>query len=291
MLKSMTGFAESSAEAEGVRVWVRINSVNSRFLDLSIKLPSVLNSLEPDVIKFINERVTRGKVSLYAWIEGQNKAIVYQPILDRKLLMAYAEVLEEAAGILWGEPRVSLGELVDLEIVTLKEKEEGKEILKTLFFSALRSAFEKFDGAKRREGKYLASEIRRRIRLINEKIKALKKLKLKQANQLRAEWENNLKELLQNRVDESLVVREASQMILKKDFTEELVRLEGHIDFLRESLNECPPCGSRLAFILQEGVREITTLSAKADNKEIARLSVFIKEELERIREQVQNIE
>ncbi len=291
MIRSMTGFGESSASFKDLSVWVRISSVNSRFLDINVKLPVVLNVFEPDVIKFINERVMRGKVNVVSWVEGENKSIIYRPVLDRDLLISYAEILEQATGILWGEPQVTLGELAQLEIVTLREKEEGKEILGNLLFKALDEALKKLNETRSREGKILADEIRKRIRKINASIKKLYKLKALQEKELRNTWETKLMELLQGEIDQNLIVREASQFVMRKDFTEELVRLESHIEFLAGCLREPPPCGSKLNFILQEASREITTLSSKAENKEVSRHAIEIKEELERIREQVQNIE
>lgn len=291
MIRSMTGFAESSAEIEDLKLWVRISSVNSRFLEFNIKLPQILSSFEPDVIKFATERVTRGRVNIFCWLEGKNKSIIYQPNLDRNLLIAYAEILEQAAGILWGEPRVNLGELVNLEIVSLKEKEEGKQILKTLLFESLKEAFKKFNETKSREGRVIAKEINSRLKKITLSIRKLYKLKQYQDKRLRDEWQNKLKEFLPNEIDPALLIKEASQLVMRKDFTEELVRFKSHIEFFRDSLKEPPPCGSRLNFILQEAMREITTLASKADENNIVRLAVFIKEELERIREQVQNVE
>ncbi|MBR2572019.1 MAG: YicC family protein [Clostridia bacterium] len=290
-MNSMTGYGRASAEIDGRTLTVELKSVNHRFLDISLRMPRSFAFLEDDVRKWIGARLARGHVDLFASYRNlRNDAKTVT--VDSALLKGYQQALSEVAR-LTGTPdqpsQMDFARLPDILLVT--EAEEDQEALRELMKSALSQALDQMAEMRAREGASLREDILSRLAALEaygERI-ALRNPDMVQAYQERLE--KRLRELLEDRVDEQRLLQEVAIMADKSAIDEETVRLKSHIEQARDILGGTEPAGRKLDFLVQELNREVNTISSKSLDVPITQIVVSAKAEIEKIREQVQNIE
>jgi len=291
MLSSMTGFGKSEIKKDGISVSVEIRSVNSRFLEISLKLPRVLQAKEFEIREIIRQKISRGRVS--ASVNFEVDPSVQPPVkINFDIANAFVRELRELKKRSRIKGEIKLEHLLGFpQIFTSPEDISEKEwdIVK----SAVEEAVDKLIESRRREGFELEKDIDSRVGIISDsvdKILSLSSDKLKERQmQLKERVEKIFKdvEFDKNRLEAELVL-----LADKLDVTEECVRLKSHVKFFREILNSGEiAVGRRLNFLLQEMLREATTIGAKSEDPEITYLVIGIKEEIEKIREQLQNVE
>ncbi len=293
MISSMTGFGKSEIKKDGISVSVEIKSVNSRFLEINLKLPKILQSKEFEIREIIRRRISRGKI--FAVIEYEVDPSIQPPVrinfdVANYLVKSLKELKRKTKvkGEIKLEHLLEFSQIFELELE--KDISENEwEIVKT----AVENAIDKLIEARNKEGFELAKDIEKRINAISkdvDKIIALSNEKLRERQEkLKAKVEEIFKdvEFDKNRLEAELVF-----LANKLDITEECVRLKSHTKFFLEALKSSENAvGRRLNFLLQEMLREATTINAKSEDTEIVYLVVGIKEEIEKIREQLQNVE
>ena len=292
MLIGMTGFAESNLSKGSVSIYCRMNTLNSRFLDLNLQMHPLFNQYEEDIVHYLRNNLKRGRVNLQLNFKETNRSALYYPKFDDLSYKEILSILKDVKGKNIEPPKLTLSDLLQLEIITYKEKEEVIYTIKELLFKLLEKSVKKLISSRKKEGKYIEKEIRKRVKNIYINVSKIEKDYPILLERLRSDWESRLKELSGiNAAENFNIAREASQLVLKRDFNEELSRIKMQMKILEQTLDESPPIGSKLLFILQEASREINTLSNKALSENISHLAIRSKEELERIRELVQNVE
>ena len=291
MISSMTGYGKGIAGNDKFSVEVEVKSVNSRFLDIYLRLPNSLMNREYEIRELVKSKVSRGKLSVS--LQLKNNALVEgAPVIDKDKLKAYLSTLKEIKKISKITEKVKLEHLLyNRELFIQNEKEYGEEVF-TLIKKGLESALDQLKKMRRNEGKELGKDLKRRITIIDEKITEIQNESGKSVN----EYFGKLKERMKALVEDVTVYSERLELELaliadKSEITEECVRLRSHLKFFLESMDKDEEPGRKLNFLCQEMNREANTISAKTISTSITHNSVLVKEEIEKIREQIQNIE
>jgi uncharacterized protein (TIGR00255 family) len=291
MVLSMTGYGRGEARDRKLAVAVEVKSVNHRHFEAVINLPRGFWELETRIKEIMHAVLHRGHVEFYLHLFNPVPGS-RQPVVDIELAGQYVRALRAAGSTLSlpGEPTLPFVAGLP-EVVRLEERPVRTEGLARLIEQALTRALAKLQRMRSAEGQRLSLDIRQRLRSVERLISAIKRLSL----QKRKDQRNKTLHLSLPRPNEApetkRMVQEALQANSRSDVTEELVRLGSHVVQFRGFLNSGEPSGRRLDFLLQEMNREINTIGSKSADAAIAHSVVAVKEELEKIREQVQNLE
>ncbi len=291
-MQSMTGFGRGRYEGPGFVVQVEAKSLNHRFMEIILRLPRRYQVLEERIRREIQSRFQRGRFELQVRLLGTPPETA-QLWVDRSLAQQYLRVLRELKAELglWGE--LEMRDLLRLrEIFTLTEEELEVEELWQEFSPALEEALTALEEMRLREGTYLQEALEAQLRELERLLDRIASLKEGHLQEALRRLEERLQSLLQDRgLDPMRLHQEAAILADRMDFTEELDRLRSHLQHFRALMSGEGPHGRRLDFLCQEMFREINTLANKAASAEISHLAVEVKATIEKLREQVQNIE
>lgn len=293
MIVSMTGFGRGEASADGFAVTAEVRAVNSRYLDISIRLPQEIQERELDLKELVQEKINRGKLNISVRL---NQAQTGEPevTFNKELVKGYKKLLEELRTSANIDKSVTLRDLMSFNDIFVS-REQDEETLKKIWqltAEAATEAITQLNNMRRQEGKQLENDLHQRIDNIEELLKKISILTKNRAEEARDKLRERLEDLIGDEsVDPERLEMEVAILADKMDITEEIVRLQSHIKFFREALQQDESVGRRLNFLSQEINREINTIGSKANSSEISRHVVHAKENLEQIREQVQNIE
>ncbi len=293
MVQSMTGFGRGTAENERYKITVELKSVNNRYLEVALHAPRLLLPLEGGIKKAIAGVAERGKVDVYIQLEAIGDV---EPGLktDKALAAAYAGAIgevAEAAGL--GAYRLTIGDLLRLPgLFTLQPPEDDLTAAEAVLMQALNDALAGFAAMRRSEGGRLAQDLLARRDTVAGLVSRIEALAASVAQEYQAKLKARIEELLGAvPLDEARLANEVAYFADHACINEELVRLQSHLAQLGELLMSDGPCGRKLDFLLQEFNREVNTIGSKANCLEISQLVIEAKSELEKIREQIQNIE
>jgi uncharacterized protein (TIGR00255 family) len=292
MLKSMTGYGKAETTAETGRIIVEIRSVNHRYGEIYVKIPRLLMPFENEVRKRVAGRLKRGKIEVFVQMEGVAGAGSL-PEVDLQLAKAYHDAfvkMKEALGL--HEPVTLTLIAAQKGVLILGESEEAAEAFREELFAAVNSAVDNLDAMRLREGVALMEDLATRRDTLSTLIARV----AEHAPRMVAETAKKLTERVgqlagDSGVDEARIAQEIAFMADRCDFTEELVRFGSHLMQFDETLLTDEPVGRKLDFLLQELNREVNTIGSKANDADITYCVVQLKAELEKIREQIQNIE
>ena len=288
----MTGFGAGRGEAGGEAVSVELRSVNAKFCEVKPRLPRELIALEVDLVKAIKGRVHRGVIDAFVRREAGG-ARGTTPRADVALAAAYAKVLRELKDSLGlaGEPTVQ--DLADMEgVISLGEEPPDMEAAAGALHRALATAMDALDGMRRREGEALARDLSGRLDAIEAGASEVSRLAPMQVDAVRERLSTRIAELTRGvPLDPARLAQEVALFADRTDVAEELTRLRSHLAQARDLIRSDAPAGRKLEFLVQELNREINTIGSKSQHAQIAATVVALKAELERIREQVQNVE
>ncbi|SHE35499.1 YicC/YloC family endoribonuclease [Desulforamulus putei] len=293
MIKSMTGYGRGEACAEGRRFTVELKSVNNRFCEVILRQPRSLSQIEDKIKRRIQERVTRGRVDGYISIEETGE-ITPTVKVDKALAVAYHKAMEELRESLSISDTISIKDIISLpNVISLEQPEENVEEWLAAIEEATDQALDGLLTMRQNEGERLKTDILQRAaqikRLILEEVSERAPQVVREH---REKLSQRLAEWLENGViDEARLAAEVAIFADRADISEEIVRLNSHLQQLEQILTEGGPVGRKLDFLVQEMNREINTIGSKANDLVITNAVVNAKSELEKIREQVQNIE
>lgn len=293
MLKSMTAFGRSSRTEDEKEITVEIKSVNNRFLDCSVRLPRNLSYLEDKIKKELTARgISRGKIEINVTVSGGSELSI---AVDKEFVRGYLEALETLRDEFGLRDDISVMTVArNNEVFTVKRPEKDEEKEWNDLSAVLASALDEFVKMRENEGENLAADILGKISICRGYAKKIGEMSEKDIKGYRARLEERLRQVLaDNRVtvDESRILTECAIFADRVAVDEELVRLESHFGAFTDILKADEAVGRKLDFLLQEMNRETNTIGSKCSDNEIARLVVEMKSELEKIREQIQNIE
>lgn len=291
--RSMTGFGHGVAAKRGLRVEVEISSVNRKQLDVMVNLPKSLNALESRVHEAVARVLARGRVSVDVHVresEAQRRESVR---VDAGLAAAYVKALRTAARSLKLADDLTASRLLDLPgVLRLESPEDNVETIWPLLQRALDMALKALDRMRAREGQALARDLRQRLSLQRGLLAEIRGHAPAAAQRFREALRQRIGALkLEVDIPADRLEREVVMFAERADITEEMTRLDSHLNQAAGLLRQGEPSGKALDFVAQEMGREINTIGSKANDAEIARRVVLFKTELDRVREQVQNIE
>ena len=292
MLKSMTGYGRFELEKRSHRFAIELKGVNHRYLDINIRMPKTLNFFETTIRSELKKKLSRGKVDIFITYEdlSENRiSLKYNPVLAQEYLK-YLNMMKEDFNI---ENDVKVTHLSRYpEVLTMEEQRVDEEELWNTFQEALQGAVDKFIKTKVLEGDSLKSDILEKLCNIEELLGSIEDRAPEIINQYRNKLELKVRELLADyQLDDSRILTEVTLFADKICTDEEAVRLKSHISHMRETLSEKDGVGRKLDFITQEMNREANTILSKANDLDVSNSAIGLKSEIEKVREQIQNIE
>ena len=292
MIKSMTGYGRAVETVNGREFTVELRSVNNRYLDCSVRLPRILSFGEEAVKQAVKNSISRGKVDVYISVRSENGDEV-QVTLNKAVLESYLTAMRQMVTDYEIKDDISVSSVSRLpEVFTLEKPQMDEEQLLADLMSVLAKALEGYDAMRQTEGAALDRDLRSRGETILELVAQVEKGNAQTVIDYRTRLENKLKEVLANTaLDESRILTEAAIFADKVAVDEETVRLRSHLQQMNTMLTGGGAVGRKLDFLLQEMNREANTIGSKCTDVNLARIVVDIKAELEKIREQTQNIE
>jgi uncharacterized protein (TIGR00255 family) len=291
MLKSMTGFGRAEKVVDQFNIKVNLKSVNHRYLDLAIRVPKYYYFVEDKIRQTAAKYISRGKVEIYVSverIEGTDKSIT----LDRDIAASYINALKSAAE-LGVEDDVKISTIAQYhDIFKIETDESDEEYITNIIIDAFKEAAEDFVNTRISEGKNMEVDICEHLDNLEANLHMVEKRYPEIVAEYRARLQKKLNEILADvKVEETRIIAEAAIYAERTDIGEETVRLASHIKEFRNTIKTEQPIGKKLDFMIQEMNRETNTMGSKANDVEISKIIVDMKSEIEKIREQIQNIE
>lgn len=290
MIKSMTGFGKASVEDEKMRLNIEIRCLNSKQMDIVYKSPGVLREKELEVRGMLGKLLHRGKVEINIYYEDLEETAV--AVINPEVVSNYKNQINELEPLL-GKPmdKDILQVIMNLPDVLKSQK----RVLKQESWKEIKSKIEKAVSDtlafRSQEGKIIESDVTGRIRFIQEYLEQISEFEGVRIDKIKTRIREKIEELSKpNEIDENRLEQEIIYYIEKIDITEEKVRLKNHIDYFLKSISSEEPVGKKLGFITQEIGREINTIGSKANDSDIQKIVVKMKDELEKIKEQLLNI-
>ncbi|HIZ81495.1 MAG TPA: YicC family protein [Candidatus Mediterraneibacter pullistercoris] len=292
MIKSMTGFGRCEVQKDSRKFTVELKSVNHRYLDVNIRMPKKLNFFETAIRTLLKSYANRGKVDIFITYEDLSQtqvSVKYNAALAAEYLK-YLRQMEEEFGL---ENDVRISTLSRYpEVFTMEEQSEDEEELWNGLKEALEGAFTQFVQTRQTEGGNLKKDILSKLDILMEQIGFIEERSPQIVAGYRAKLEDKMKELLADtQIEESRIAAEVILFADKICTDEEVVRLKSHIRHMRDTLEEKDEIGRKLDFIAQEMNREANTILSKANDIDVSDRAIRLKTEIEKIREQIQNIE
>jgi len=287
----MTGYGKAICEFEGQKYTIEIKSLNSKQLDLNTRIPYYFKEKELEIRNEILRHLQRGKIDLN--IEAESFDEVKGGVVNKKILAHYIQQLKELSGELnFSVSEHIIASVLRMPDVLKKEKEELKPEIWDTVNDGILSAIYALDGFRKQEGKMIMTEITQRVQLISDMLESVKPYELERIESIRQRIQKNISEFIESeKIDNNRLEQELIFYIERIDFTEEKVRLANHCKYFNETLNDdSEQVGKKLGFIVQEMGREINTLGSKAYHSQIQIIVVNMKDELEKIKEQLMNI-
>ena len=290
-LQSMTGVGAGKAARDGWEVTAELKTVNHRFLDVNLRLPRNLTFLEPVTRERISQGLTRGHIEVYLNVANTASGS-REVVTDLPLAAAYAKAaaeIGEATGI---RETIGLRDLMALEgVVTLTEREMDQELVASLCAEALGEAIDQVNHTRAREGVHLQADLKAHLDLAAGLRERILRRAPEVVRDYRSRLESRLAQMEAGGVDPQRLAQEVALMADRCAIDEELARLDSHIRQMNRYLETEGPVGKKMDFLIQEMNREANTIGSKASDADIAQMVVDLKSEIEKMREQIQNVE
>jgi len=291
MVISMTGFGRGKTESGAFSVNVEIKTVNHRFSEMNIRMPRQLLKIEDKLKKILSQHIRRGRVEVYVSVDGEG--IVSRKIqADWKLIEEYFVFINEAKSKYGIEGDITLQDLLNrTELLHIEESEAGNEEIEKLVLTATEEAVLLLKQMRIAEGDELKKDLLAITAQIETNVTELQKFAPLVVQAFKERLTKRMQEFVNGQLDETRILTEVAVFADKADINEEITRLRSHIQQFLQTLNEYQPIGRKLDFLVQEMNREANTIGSKANDSNIAKKVVEIKSLLEKLKEQVQNIE
>jgi uncharacterized protein (TIGR00255 family) len=293
MIRSMTGYGRGEHSSAGTTAVVELRSVNSRYLEVVSRVPRSLSLRENEMKELIRSRIIRGKITLNATIQGDADAAVSIRV-NKDAVKAYHKLLNDVRKAARLKEAVKLSHLISFsDIFENDSKEEDDTTLWAVFEKALLLAIEQLQTMRANEGREIAKDLVRRVQGIETRLKEVEILAVQKVPEERIRLRERIEALVSDKriIDTQRLELEIALLADKLDVTEECVRFHSHNKFFLEALEREEGAGRKLNFLIQEMNREANTIGSKTNDAAIAHHVVAVKEELEKIREQLQNFE
>lgn len=292
MIKSMTGFGREQGVVEGYEIQVEIRSVNHRYFEFSSRIPRSFSYLDEKLKSFVSERVSRGKVEVSVTI-SKTEGVEAEIEVNQEIAAGYVNALRNANIKLGLNDDLSLSDITRFpDVFKIQKVQDDEEVVWNAVKQICFEALNRFINMRETEGQKMYEDISSRLDFIEEKTNEIEKISPLISENYKNRLYSKIKETLEDRdIDEQRVLTEVAIFSDKIAVDEETVRLHSHVSQLRELINSSEPVGRKLDFLVQELNREVNTIGSKAQDLSVTKTVVELKSEIEKIREQIQNIE
>lgn len=289
----MTGFGRAEIKKEDYEVTAEVRTVNNRYLDLQLRLPKSYSHLENEVKSLVKNYITRGRINVFVNLNSNNDENGVGLTINKEPAKIYWKLIKELKKELKIPGKIKLDHLLHFtDVITYEEESRHNDETWGAIEKALTMALENLQQMRKQEGEELANDLRARIGSLNNRIIRIEEISAGRAGEELGRLREKVREIIAGtEIEESRLETEIAIMINRMDVTEECVRFKSHNKLFIDILQADDAGGRKMNFLLQEMTREANTIGAKASQADIAHLVVDIKEEIEKIREQVQNIE
>ena len=292
MIKSMTGFGRSISENDDMLLEVEIKTVNNRYTDWQIRMPSYLNFAEDKIKKTIQEKISRGRIEVFIKVTPKSQ-LKSEIIVDKNLAVKMYEALNEISNLCHID-KVTLPDILkNEEIIIYKKKDLDEEKTISFLEESVSRATEKVCDMRTIEGENLKEDLLKNLNDLSENVLKFEKITPLIVEENYRRLESNMQKVLKNKIpiDQDRLANELAIFADRLDVNEEITRLKSHIDQFRTTMDLEIPVGKKLDFIIQEMNREVNTTSSKANDTELINLAIESKSLIEKLREQIQNVE
>ena len=291
MPQSMTGYGRCTLAQDGREVTIELKSVNHRFLDLAFRMPRSFAFLENDMRAHISNKLARGHVDIFVTYKN-SRDDARKVTLDSALLGEYLTTLRQGGIDHMLDDNLRLRDVLSMqEVLTVEEADEDQQALSALTLSALDTALDSLCAMRRREGEAMRGDVETRLDTLERTAHAIDERAPQWLEEYRQRLRARIEEICQMQLDEARLTQEVALAADKAAVDEETVRLRSHIAQMRDLLKQSEPAGRKLDFLVQEMNREVNTTGSKSSDLILTGMVVDAKAELEKIREQIQNIE
>lgn len=292
MILSMTGYGKAEMVNPEFKVAIEISSVNNRFCEIQFRLPRFLSPLESKLKEIVLSRISRGKIS-YNLTWEENIPISSYTKLNEESAEIYYKIFKQLKEKYKLSGELEVRDFINLpDLIKVEKEEYDLEKAWGTIAEVTEKALAELNSMRSSEGLRLSADLKDRVKKLDEVIRKIEVLSSQNVESYREKLRSKVSELLEEiRLDEQRLAQEVAFLAERSDVTEECIRLKSHNQQFFSALEEETPVGKRLTFLLQEMNREANTIGAKALNSSISQLVIFLKEEIEKLREQVQNIE
>ncbi|MCV9887602.1 YicC/YloC family endoribonuclease [Metabacillus halosaccharovorans] len=291
MLRSMTGFGRASGHIQSCLFTVEMKSVNHRFLDIQLKMPKQLLNMEDKIRKLISNSISRGRIEVYINVEGEvltTKSIQ----VDWDLIDQYVSSLQQIKSRFSIDEQLSLQHILALDgAIDVQKESVSSNALENGILELVNSAVKELSLMRKVEGEHLAADLNKRLTMLSQINDQLEKFAPIVVGNYQERISNRVAEFISGKLDENRILTEVALFADKADIMEEITRIHSHIQQFRDSLTFSEPIGRKLDFLVQELNREANTIGSKANDSQIAKNVVELKSIIEKLKEQVQNIE
>lgn len=288
-MKSMTGYGISEIQNKKIRMVCEIKSYNNKFLDMNINIPSFLSPLDPEIRRWIKKRVARGRVEVTVRVKELEEDL--EVIVDSSAVKAYSSALSRIASAAGIEEKPHITHFLKLEGVLTALKKTDIDEYRVILFTEMEKAFSEYEKGREREGFQTEKDIEDNLSALEEMLVLVKSKEKEMELTFKKNIVTRFHELINEELDKNRVLSETALLLMKYGIGEEINRLEGHFKQFRLFLKENNPVGKKLDFLCQEINREINTIGSKTTLLEISNSVVGAKDSLEKIREQLRNVE
>jgi len=293
LIKSMTAYGRGEYQKGDIVFVAEMRSLNNRYRDIILRIPKNYQILENELKSIISNRIRRGRVEVTVQLENNGETGPYNFELNLPLVDSYFKVFNELVERFGLDQEIELGSVLQMkDAIFLKPEERDLEEVKTGFEAALGQALDSLDEMRLKEGNAIRTDLVNRLGLLEKYLNTVDKRAPILVEEYREKLNDRINHMLKDvAVDESRLAQEVALFSERSDVTEEIVRIRSHLQQFREYLSFDDALGRRLDFLIQEINREVNTLSSKASDSSISKVSVEMKAELEKLREQIQNVE
>lgn len=288
-MRSMTGYGYVEHRNESVHLAIELKSYNNRYFDLAMSLPPYLSRLEPHLREFLSTRISRGRVELYMRVTDLQENL--DVVVDRRTVENYVRVLKELANTSAIPADITLDHLLSLDGVLKTERNPDIDAYWQLILPHLETLYKDFNATREREGETTKRDIRDNLAVVDRSVNTIDGYSAELESQIKSNLKVRFLEMMGDGVDEARIMSETAVMLVKSAIAEEVARIRSHLTHFREIMSKAQPVGKKLDFICQELGREINTIGSKSTIMEVNQAVIEMKDALEKIREQLRNVE
>ncbi|CAH2713319.1 hypothetical protein BACCIP111895_00454 [Neobacillus rhizosphaerae] len=291
MVISMTGFGRGKTESDSFSVNVEVKTVNHRFCEINIRMPRQLLKIEDKMKKKLNQHIRRGRAEVYVSVEGEG-VVTRKVHVDWKLVEEYYQFIKQAREKFGIEGTITLQDLLNrTDLLHIEESEAGNEELENLVLTATEEAVVLLKQMRMAEGEEIKKDLQAILSQLEANLFELQRFAPFVVQSFKDRLTKRMQEFVNGKIDDTRILTEVAVFADKADINEEITRLKSHIQQFMHTINDHEPIGRKLDFLVQEMNREANTIGSKANDSNIAKQVVEIKSLLEKLKEQVQNIE